>query len=69
MKKQYPPAWGLKKLTLAQIIELDNLAIELSQITQQTGREAELIIKFTKGHPRVITKSVSATFNPGVNQT
>jgi len=68
MNKQHPPAWGLKKLTLAQITEIDNLAIELSQITQNTGREAELIIKFIKGNPRVITKSISTTFNPGTTQ-
>ena len=65
MKKEYHhPAPGRKKLTLAQIIRLDNLAYRLSKLTEKTGREAEIIIKIIKGNPRVIGHHIEETFDP-----
>jgi len=64
MKKQYPPAPGRKKLTLAQITRLDNLAYRLSKLTEKTGREAEIIIKIIKGNPRILGRYIEETFDP-----
>jgi hypothetical protein len=53
----YQPARGLMRLTWPQIEKIDAMISSLCGLTEQTGREAHLILVVRNGHLRFATRT------------